>query len=147
VSQIAAFTPAAAECVVDTTNNRICVGDRTTAGGEDQRGAGRSRPQCVFSQRTALTTPVNFLHLAANSTALQIASSSLYGGTGKPLTFLYGSMEICRLNSVGLGVSVGGNAFASPFTVSTTRPRCPRGLEQRPRSRSSAASMAARHAC
>jgi hypothetical protein len=31
--QVAAFTPTAAECVVDTTNNRICVGDGATAGG------------------------------------------------------------------------------------------------------------------
>jgi len=32
-TQVSAFTPAAAECVVDTTNNRICVGDGSTAGG------------------------------------------------------------------------------------------------------------------
>jgi hypothetical protein len=32
-TQVAAFTPASAECVVDTTNNRICVGDGATAGG------------------------------------------------------------------------------------------------------------------
>jgi len=30
---VSAFTPASAECVVDTTNNRICVGDGSTAGG------------------------------------------------------------------------------------------------------------------
>jgi hypothetical protein len=150
------------------------IGDGTTAGGEGSaRALGRSRPQCVLSQRTVLTSepvptlrpttsntpiafdvmpngapgstsiawvdisdadcyastaPVNFLHLAANSTALQIASSSLYGGTGKPLTFLYGSMEIFRLNSVRLGVGVGGNAFASPFIVSTNAAALPAGV-------------------
>lgn len=32
-TQVAAFTGAAGECVVDTTNNRLVVGDGTTAGG------------------------------------------------------------------------------------------------------------------
>jgi hypothetical protein len=32
-TQVAAFTPAAAEVVVDSTNNRMCVGDGATAGG------------------------------------------------------------------------------------------------------------------
>ena len=127
VLQIAALKPAA-ECVVDTTNNRICVGDRTTAGGEDQRGGRmvstamrvlaadgahqRGGPDLAaddvaqadrirrHAERRpgstsiawvdicdadcyASTTPVNFLRLAANSTALQIASSSLYSGNGK----------------------------------------------------------------
>lgn len=177
-TQVAAFTPAQGECVVDTTDNRICVGDGSTAGGwpaaklsEGQWTVSTGVMQCVLSQRTAITSepvptlrpatsntpiafdvmpngapgvtaiawvdicdadcyastsaPVNFLHLAANSTALQIASSSLYGGTGKPLTFLYGATEIFRYNATGLGVGVGGNAFNSPFTVSTNAAALP----------------------
>jgi hypothetical protein len=180
-TNLASFTPAQRECVVDITNNRLCVGDGSTANGwplaklsEGAWTVSTGIMQCVLSQRTVITsepvptlrptaanmqialdvmpngapggsaiawvdicdadcyastsTPVNFLHLAANSTALQIASSSLYGGTGKPLTFVYGSTEIFRLNSVGLGVGVGGNAFHSPFTVSTNAAALPAGV-------------------
>ena len=171
-TNLASFTPAQRECVVDITNNRLCVGDGSTANGwplaklsEGAWTVSTGNMQCVLSQRTAITnqpvptfrpttantpialdimpngapsgtelawhdicdadvynstsTPVNFLHLSANSTTLEVGSASLYGGTGKPLIFTYVGVEKFRLNATGLGVGVSGNAFNSPFTVST----------------------------
>ena len=65
MSQVAAFTPAAAECVVDTTNNRICVGDRRTAGGEASARAldGLDRNACSRSGRRS---PASRSDLAAD---------------------------------------------------------------------------------
>jgi hypothetical protein len=170
-TNLANFTPAQRECVVDITNNRLCVGDGSTANGwplaklsEGAWTVSTGVMQCVLSQRTAITsepvptlrpttantpialdimpngspggtgiawhdicdadvlnntsTPVNFLHLAANSTTLEVGSASLYGGTGKPLIFTYGGTEKFRLNANGLGIGVGGNAFHSPLTIS-----------------------------
>ena len=132
-TNLAHFTPAQRECVVDITNNRLCVGDGSTANGwplaklsEGAWTVSTGVMQCVLSQRTAITsepvptlrpttantpialdimpngspggtgiawndicdadvlnntsTPVNFLHLAANSTTLEVGSASLYGG-------------------------------------------------------------------
>jgi Major tropism determinant N-terminal domain len=177
-TNLAGFTPAQRECVVDITNNRLCVGDGSTANGwplaklsEGAWTVSTGIMQCVLSQRTAITsepvptlrpttantaialdimpngspggagiawhdicdadvlnntsTPVNFLHLAANSTTLEVGSASLYGGTGKPLIFTYGGTEKFRLNANGLGIGVGSNAYVAPLTVSNNTAALP----------------------
>ncbi len=177
-TNLASFTPAQRECVVDITNNRLCVGDGSTANGwplaklsEGAWTVSTGIMQCVLSQRTAITsepvptlrpttantaialdimpngspggtgiawhdicdadvlnntsTPVNFLHLAANSTTLEVGSASLYGGTGKPLIFTYGGAEKFRLNANGLGIGVGSNAYVAPLTVSNNTAALP----------------------
>ena len=177
-TNLASFTPAQRECVVDITNNRLCVGDGSTANGwplaklsEGAWTVSTGVMQCVLSQRTAITsepvptlrpttantpialdimpngspggtgiawhdicdadvlnntsTPVNFLHLAANSTTLEVGSASLYGGTGKPLIFTYGGTEKFRLNANGLGIGVGSNAYVASLTVSNNTAALP----------------------
>lgn len=177
-ANLASFTPAQRECVVDITNNRLCVGDGSTANGwplaklsEGAWTVSTGVMQCVLSQRTAITsepvptlrpttantpialdimpngspggaeiawhdicdadvfnntsTAVNYLHLSANSTTLEVGSASLYGGTGKPLIFTYGGTEKFRLNANGLGIGVGSNAYVAPLTVSNNAAALP----------------------
>jgi hypothetical protein len=62
-TQVAAFTPAQGECVVDTTNNRICVGDGATAGGN---------PAAKLTEVVASGNALNTIATAANGANIQM---------------------------------------------------------------------------
>ena len=91
-TNLASFTPAQRECVVDITNNRLCVGDGSTANGwplaklsEGAWTVSTGIMQCVLSQRTAITSePVPTLRPTTANTAiaLDIMPNGSPGGTG-----------------------------------------------------------------
>ncbi len=81
-AQLAAFTPQAGETVVDTTNNRLVVGDGATVGGW---------PAAKLSETPLATNALNTLASGANGANIQFGVleflvSGLSGATMTPGT-------------------------------------------------------------
>jgi len=91
-AQLAAFTPQAGELVVDTTNNRLVVGDGATAGGF---------PAAKLAETPLATNALNTLASGANGANLQFGVleflvSGLSGATVTPEIFATKPYPISR---------------------------------------------------
>jgi len=80
-AQLAIFTPQQGECVVDTTNNRIVIGDGSTVGGN---------PAAKLSDVPLATNPLNTLAAGANGANIQfgVLETLVSGMSGASVTAL-----------------------------------------------------------
>jgi hypothetical protein len=143
-SNLAGFTPAARECVVDTTNNRVCVGDGSTAGGW---------PAAKLSEVVLPAATLNTLATGANGSlskngileqfvsglsgasvnaSVQIPAGALVKAVGMrvttaitgPTSFEIGVSGTLAMFGSGLGIAAGstneGMIAPNPFYSATT---------------------------
>jgi Major tropism determinant N-terminal domain len=113
-ANIAAFTPAQGEIIVDTTNNRMIVGDGATAG-----GFSAAKPSEVLTGTTALTQVAQ----GPNGAAIQfqvieqtvtLSGASTVAGAPIPANCIVFAVGMRVLTAVtgapSFGVGVSGNA-------------------------------------
>ncbi len=124
-AQLAAFTPQAGELVVDTTNNRLVVGDGSTVGGF---------PAAKLAETPLATNALNTLASGANGANLQFGVleflvSGLSGATVTPPTQIPANAIVlsvgCRVTtaitgatSFSVGVSGTPGQFGSGLSLS-----------------------------
>lgn len=108
-TQVAAFTPAQGEAVVDTTNNRVVIGDGTTVGGWPVARLADlpvvSRTAVADANYTALTSDRNIAYSsisAARTVSLPTAASF---PVGVQLTVLDESGSVTSSNAITLSAS------------------------------------------
>jgi hypothetical protein len=129
-TNLVSFTPAQRECVVDITNNRLCVGDGTTANGwplaklsEGAWTISTGVMQCNLSQRAAVTTlPVPTLRPLTSDSVLAfdlMPNGSPAESTNNGFAWLdvcgadvYAS-NVPELNSARVGITSYGADFGS----------------------------------
>jgi len=150
-ANVAGFTPAQGECVVDTTNNRICIGDGSTAGGWPAAKLAEV-PQIGATTNTLATGSngslskagiieqlVSGLSGASVSAPTQIPAGALVKAVGMrvttaitgPTSFEIGVSGTLSMFGSGLGTAAGsineGVIGPNPFYSSTTIVLTPTG--------------------
>ena len=115
-SNIAAFTGAAAECVVDTTNNRLVLQDGSTVGGFPAAKLSEVlTPASVTRHATGATIAAGGLHvLTAAGLSMTLPSAATW--TGQPIVIKDGS------GSATPGHTISGNVDGSSSGTTITNP-------------------------
>ena len=150
-ANVAGFAPAQGECVVDTTNNRICVGDGSTAGGwpaaklaeVPQIGATintlATGANGSLSKAGIIEQLVSGLSGASVNAATQIPAGALVKAVGMrvaaaitgPTSFEIGVAGTLSMFGSGLGIAAGsineGVIGPNPFYSATTIVLTPTG--------------------